>query len=546
MKKNGRIEFNECVGSGVVFTSEVLGIIEKLHDKFSNKINEFRSIRKKSLIEIIKDSAINPIDKLFTESSNNYEWKLDVPDELFTPGIEISGPSSQTSMFINGLNPTPNGFRADGDLDDDEDAAGHTLQDTVNSAINRKGAVTGNLEFYDDKKKKKYEVSPGKLPFFMHRERGLLLDEQDFLIDGKPISASILGTVLTLMHCGREQQRKGDFIYFYLPKLETENEAIFWKEFFDEACTIIDNLDSNKIKAIVLVESLPIALNMENILFSLGKYAAGFNAARWDLKASVLEFIMGRPDLVWPDRFDVNVASTPFMVSIFRHLVAVCLKHGGVPIGGMATALPSRDEEINKMAASSIALDKTWEAENGFLRGWVAHIYHMETAAKPFKDLHSSGWTPSEDMKNPDLYSLSNLNLRPEGDLTKEGTRRNIRTIIEYLEGWFNGRGAKGIDSLEGVPGKRPALMEDLATARISIAQTAQRITHNSICKDTGEVHSKKFVEEMFNQEFQDIINIRPEKNEIYERSRNLGIDWLKNYLDFNFDPLSYYQRNNY
>ncbi len=546
MKEVGRIKYQEHSGSNIVFTSEVLDVIEKLHDKFSDTIHQFRSIRKKGLSAIIEDSAINPVDALFTPSSNSNEWQLDVPNELFTPGIEISGPSSQTSMFINGLNPTPSGFRADGDLDDDEDAGGHTLQDTINSAINRKGAITGELEFYDTKKEKKYEVSPGKLPFFMHRERGLLLDEKDFLIDDKPISASILGTTLTLMHCGREQQKKGDYIYFYLPKLETEKEAAFWKDFFDEACNIIDNLDSNKIKAIMLVESLPIALNMENILFSLGKYAAGLNAARWDLKASVLEFIMGRPDLVWPDRFDVNVASTPFMVSIFRHLVAVCLKHGGVPIGGMATALPSRDEEINKMAAASITSDKTWEAENGFLRGWVAHIYHMETAAKPFKDLYSSGWTPSMGMKDPNLYPLTNLNLKPEGQLTREGTRRNVRTVIEYLEGWFNGRGAKGIDSLEGIEGKRPALMEDLATARISIAQTAQRIIHKSLCSDTGEKHSKNLVEEIFNQEFHDIVDIRPEQSEIYQRSKNLGIDWLRNYLDYNFDPLSYYDRNNY
>ena len=137
MKKKGRIEYKECGGSDIVFTYEVLDVLEKLHDKFSNKINKFRSIRKKNLHEIIKDSDINPVEKLFTESSNSNEWKLDVPDELFIPGIEISGPSSQTSMFINGLNPTPSGFRADGDLDDDEDASGHTLQDTVNSAINR-------------------------------------------------------------------------------------------------------------------------------------------------------------------------------------------------------------------------------------------------------------------------------------------------------------------------------------------------------------------------------------------------------------------------
>ena len=155
MKEVGRIKYQEHSGSNIVFTSEVLDVIEKLHDKFSDTIHQFRSIRKRGLSAIIEDSAINPVDALFTPSSNSNEWKLDVPTELFTPGIEISGPSSQTSMFINGLNPTPSGFRADGDLDDDEDAGGHTLQDTVNSAINRKGAITGELEFYDTKKEKK-------------------------------------------------------------------------------------------------------------------------------------------------------------------------------------------------------------------------------------------------------------------------------------------------------------------------------------------------------------------------------------------------------
>ena len=125
MKEVGRIKYQENSGSNIVFTSEVLDVIEKLHDKFSDTIHQFRSIRKRGLSAIIEDSAINPVDALFTPSSNSNEWKLDVPNELFTPGIEISGPSSQNSMFINGLNPTSSGFRADGDLDDDEDAGGH-------------------------------------------------------------------------------------------------------------------------------------------------------------------------------------------------------------------------------------------------------------------------------------------------------------------------------------------------------------------------------------------------------------------------------------
>ena len=544
----GRVKYKDYSKSNLVFTEEVLKIIEHLHDKFSKRVVDIRLKRKIVLHDLLNDSKSNVVESLLNSgtSQTGQNWQLDVPDELFTPGIEISGPSSQTSMFINGLNPTPDGFRADGDLDDDEDAGGHNLQDTINSALNRKAAVQGNLEYFDEVKQKQYEVKPGKLPFFMHRERGLSLDEFEFLIDDEPISASILGTTLTLMHCGREQQKKGDFIYFYIPKIESHIEAEFWKDFFDEACIVIKGLDGNKIKAIMLVESLPIALDMENILFSLGKYAAGLNAARWDLKASVLEFIMTKQELVWPDRFDVNVGSTPFMVSIFRHLVAVCFKHGGVPIGGMATALPHRDEEINEMAAKSITADKTWEAENGFLRGWVAHIYHMKTAATPFKQLRNSGWVPTEEMKNPELYPLNNLNLKPDGELTQEGTRRNARTIIEYLEGWFNGRGAKGIDSLEGVPGKRPALMEDLATARISIAQTTQRILNESRCSDTGEQHSKTLVRKIFHQEFEDIIKIRPEKRDIYEKALNLGLFWLDNYLDLNFDSLGSINRNNF
>ncbi len=545
MKKFGRTSFKEVDGFENILTKDVQEIIEKLYDKFSPTIVKLRQQRLKLIKNVLDNKNINPINILFKESSVE-NLKLNVPDQLLTPGIEISGPSSQTSMFINGLNPNREGFRADGDLDDNEDASGHTLDDTVRSAINRKGAVLGNLEFFDENKNKKYSIEQGKLPFFMHRERGILLDEVDYLIDGNPVHASILDTIITLMHCGLKQQEKGEFIYFYIPKLETSKEAEFWKDFFDEAVKLIPNLNGDKIKAVMLVESLPFALDMENCLKSLGKYSAGLNAARWDLKASVLEFVMTNKNYVWPDRFEVNVATTPFMVSIFKHLVAVCLKHGGVPIGGMATALPSKDSEVNLMAAKSIESDKTWEANNGFVRAWVAHIYHMKTAAMPFKNLYNSGWTPNNEMKKPELYPLKNINLKPDGIITQEGTRRNIRTIIEYLEGWFNGRGAKGIDSLEGIKGKRPALMEDLATARISIAQTCQRILHNSASSDTNNIHDFNLVKKIFQSELRDILRLRKENSVNYERASKLGIDWLENYLNLNFEPLANYDRSKY
>src|SRR5919201_1745743 len=163
-------------------------------------------------------------------------WKVpSVPDELKKPGIEISGPCSITSMFINALNPGPEGERAEGDLDDDEDSGGHRLIDTVRAAHNRVAAVHRELTFSDRERNREYRIAEGELPFFMHRERGIHLDEPDVTIDGKPVNAAVLGTALTLFFAGRAQAERGQGIYFYLPKLEAAGEARWYRDLFDRS-----------------------------------------------------------------------------------------------------------------------------------------------------------------------------------------------------------------------------------------------------------------------------------------------------------------------
>tara|TARA_B100000401_G_scaffold278975_1_gene190508 strand:- start:117 stop:1448 length:1332 start_codon:yes stop_codon:yes gene_type:complete len=436
-----------------------------------------------------------------------------------------------------------------GYLDDDEDSGGHSLQDTINSAINRLSAINKSLEVVDSNRNRHYKLQPGNLPFFMHRERGLHLDEHEIKIDGSPISATLLGTSLTIFYCGQAQFKNNLGVYFYLPKLESVNEAKLYKQIFDESKKFLNLSESNIIKAIILVESLPAVFQMENMLHALGKYGAGLNAARWDLKASILEFIMTNSNSVWPDRFDVDIKTTEFMSNIFRRLVAICLKHSAVAIGGMATALPSSDDEINKIAANSIQSDKEWEAQQGFIRGWSAHIYHMKTASDPFKNLAKTGWTPSSELKNPENFPIKIET--PTGKITSEGTRRNIRTIIEYVEGWLNGRGAKGIDSLEGYPGKRPALMEDLATARISVGQVAQRIIHSVTSEDTGDIHTMEYILSLIESETEAILKIRKQEspNEFdsiqknYIQSSKITSNWIKNYTELNFRSLGSYSK---
>jgi malate synthase len=284
---------------------------------------------------------------------------------------------------------------------------------------------------------------------------------------------------------------------------------------------------------------------MEEMLHALGPYAAGLNAARWDLKASIFEYVMTDAKAVWPDRFGVDIKTTPFLADIFRRLVAICLRRGAVPIGGMATALPSPDPEVNRVAGEAIRQDKEWEAAQGFVRGWVAHIFHMKTAADPFRRRHASGWRPTPEMAEPERFPVR-IEV-PAGPVTVEGTRRNARMVLEYVEGWLNGRGAKGIDSLAGKPGIHPALMEDLATGRMSVAQIAQRIRHRARpTQGPGDAHDFALVKRLLREETEDILRLSrpgPEAAARYRQAEKIALRWIKNYVDLDFRSLGSYSR---
>src|SRR6266571_4565240 len=535
-----RVKFAPVEGAAPLFTPVFLDYLVDLHDRFTPRIGELLARRAEALTRAHTRSVLpsNPP----TSAATTGDWHVPpVPADLQKPGIEISGPCSTTSMFINALNPGPEGERAEGDLDDDEDSGGHRLIDTVRAAHNRVAAVQRELYFRDAERNREYKIAEGELPFFMHRERGLHLFEPDVTIDGAPVSAAIVGTALTLFYAGRAQAERGQGVYFYLPKLETAEEAGWYRDLFDACLERLPVLRQVPVRGVILVESLPCVYQMEEMLYELGPYAAGLNAARWDLKASIFEFVMADAAQVWPDRFGVDIKTTPFLANIFRRLVAISLKRGAVPIGGMATALPNPDPEVNRAAAEAIRADKQWEAEQGFIRGWVAHIFHMKTAGDPFKKLIGSGWKPTAQMADPDNYPVA-IKV-PEGPITVDGTRRNARMLIEYVEGWLAGRGAKGIDSLEGKPGIHPALMEDLATGRMSVAQIAQRIIHRARETGSGAAHDFALVKRLLNEELADILTRRQgaETQERYRKALKIAMRWIKNYTDLDFRSLGSY-----
>jgi malate synthase len=549
-----RVRYAPVAGAAALFTPDFLDYVVRLHDEFTPRVRALMTKRAAVLQRALREGVL-PGHPPRSEA-NTGTWTVPpVPADLCRPGIEISGPCSITSMFINALNPGPEGERAEGDLDDDEDSGGHRLVDTVRSAHNRLAAVNRELAYTDRERGREYRIAPGELPFFMHRERGLHLDEPEFTVDGAPIPAAILGTALTFFFAGRAQAGRGQGIFFYLPKLEDAAECVWYRDLFDRSRERLPFLRDAVISAIPLVESLPAVYQMEEMLHALGPYAGGLNAARWDLKASIFEFIMSDPKQVWPDRFGVDIKTTPFLADIFRRLVAICLKRGAVPIGGMATALPSQDPEVNAAAATAIRGDKEWEARQGFIRAWVAHIFHMKTAADPFKALLASGWRPTPEMADPDRHPVR-IEV-PAGPITVEGTRRNARMVVEYLEGWLNGRGAKGIDSLAGKPGIHPALMEDLATGRMSVAQIGQRIRHRARTTDgPAAVHDAALVKRLLREETDDILarlreTVKDERGRAafaeaetrYRKAEKIAMQWIKNYTDLDFRSLAAYTR---
>lgn len=534
---SAQLRWDPVPGAERVFTAELVTVLSELHARFTTRIAGVRAAHAEALASAHAGEPFSATE----DAVAGEPWNVPpLPAPLLSRGIEISGPAEQPKMVINALNPGPGGQRAVGYLDDDEDAGGHSLDATVAATLNRVAALEGTISHHDEERGRSYELAPGPLPFMVHRERGWHLDEPGVTIDGRPVAATLLGLAATLLHAGRAHASLGQGIYLYLPKCESVEEVYLYRDVLDTIVALAPDLGSVEIRVIVLIESLPATHLMESMLYALGPYAAGLNAARWDLKASLLEFAMCDPGCVWPDRFGVDIKSTPFLRDIFLRLVGVCARHEAVAIGGMATALPSADAQVNAAAAAAITADKRWESSSGFLRGWVAHTFHVETAAAPFLD--PSLWPSAP----PDPEALPVRIETPSGPITDAGTRRNVRTLIEYLEGWLTGRGAKAINSLpRSEASAAPALMEDLATARISVAQTAQRIRHGVIAEDTQARHSPASVKKLVEEELSDLsaAALDAPARLRYERSAVLAEHWIADYLALDFRSLGSWSR---
>ena len=158
----------------------------------------------------------------------------------------------------------------------------------------------------------------------VHSPRGWHLDEPRVTVDNAPISGSIFDFALYFFHNARELVRRGSGPYFYLPKMEHYKEARLWNDIFAFSQSYI-GIPQGTIRGTVLIETLPAAFQMEEILFELREHSSGLNCGRWDYIFSFIKRRRGDLNAVLPDRVDVTM-EVAFMDAYVAKLVQTCHK----------------------------------------------------------------------------------------------------------------------------------------------------------------------------------------------------------------------------
>jgi malate synthase len=397
-----------------------------------------------------------------TRAVREADWSVaPVPKDLERRWVEITGPAER-KMVINALNSGADVFMADF-----EDAHTPTWRNMVEGQVNLIDAISRTIEFVNPDGRV-YRLGD-QVATLLVRPRGWHLPEKHLWVDGQPVSGGLFDFGLYLFHNGRRLLERGTGPYFYLPKLESHLEARLWNDVFLLGEGAL-GLPRGSVRATVLIETIPAAFEMEEILYELRDHSAGLNAGRWDYMFSLIKKFRSRPDMVLPDRAQVTM-TVPFMRAYTELLVKTCHRRGAHAIGGMAAFIPNRrDPEVTEVALARVREDKVRESRDGFDGTWVAHPDLVTVAREPFAAL--LGTRPHQVARQrPEVSVVARdlLDARvPDGAVTETGLRNNVSVALQYLAAWLGGSGAVAIFNL----------MEDAATAEIARSQVWQWLRH--------------------------------------------------------------------
>jgi malate synthase len=465
-----------------VLTPDALTLVAELQREFGSRRRKLLEARAERRKELPAGGTLDFLDD--TRSIREGDWTVaPVTPDLQQRWVEITGPTER-KMVINALNSGADGFMADF-----EDANSPTWQNMVEGHINLRDAIDRRIE-YDGSDGRHYELQDDVATLHV-RPRGWHLPERHLKVDGEPVAGAFFDFGLYMFHCARRLLARGSGPYFYLPKMESHREARLWAQAFaftEEAL----NLPHGTIKCTVLIETLPAAFEMDEILYELRDHSCSLNAGRWDYIFSAIKCFRDRPEFVLPDRSAVTM-TVPFMRAYAELLVATCHRRAAHAMGGMAALIPSRkDEEANEKALAGVRADKEREVGQGFDGTWVAHPDLVPVAREIFE--RELGGQPNQVPRQRDDVQVTAADLLaiPDtpGDITEAGLRGDVNVGFQYVSFWLTGRGAAAINGL----------MEDAATAEISRSQIWQWIRHGAALAE-GPTVTRDLVRQILDEE---------------------------------------------
>jgi malate synthase len=463
-----------------ILTPAALGLIADLHRRFDRRRRELLDARMARQARF--DAGERPDFLAETADIRNGDWAVGpIPADLRDRRVELTGPTDR-KMVINALNSGARVFMADF-----EDATSPTFANMIEGQANLKDRWAGALEFTDPNSGKHYALHE-RPAVLMTRPRGWHLPERHVRVDDEEVSGALFDFALYLFHNAKAALAQGSGPYFYLPKIESHLEARLWNDVFVHAQEAL-GLPPGTIKVTVLIETLPAAFEMDEILYELKDHIVGLNCGRWDYIFSFIKRLGRRPEFLTPDRAAMTM-SEAFLRAYSLQLIKTCHRRGAFGMGGMAAQIPVKgDAAANEAAFARVRADKEREAADGHDGTWVAHPDMVPLALEVFDRL-MPGPNQLERMRDDVLVDREDMLVLHKGPRTERGLRENIRVGVQYIEAWLRGRGAVPLYGL----------MEDAATAEISRTQIWQWI-RLSAKLDDGRTLTPALFETMMDDE---------------------------------------------
>jgi malate synthase len=469
-----------------ILTPEALDLLGVLHRELGQRRHELLQARARRQEELSAGAMLDFLPE--TEAiRSDLSWRVaPLAPGLIDRRVEITGPTDK-KMTINALNSGAKVWLADF-----EDANTPLWDNMITGQLNLKDALDRKIDFSSDEGKE-YKLAPDdELATIVVRPRGWHLPEKHILVDGERASGSLVDFALYFTHCAGRQLAKGKGPYFYLAKMESHLEARLWNDAFVLAQDAL-GIPQGTIRATVLIETIPAAFEMDEILYELRDHSAGLNAGRWDYQFSIIKKFRTRgSQFILPDRNAVTMTA-PFMRAYTELLVKTCHARGAHAMGGMAAFIPNRrDPEVTEIALAKVREDKTRESNDGFDGSWVAHPDLVALCREVFDSV--LGDKPNQLGKLRDDVHVTAAEMlaidKTPGDITETGLRNDVSVGLQYLATWLSGNGAVAINNL----------MEDAATAEISRSQVWQWL-HNGVSLAEGPKVTKELAEQIIGEE---------------------------------------------